>query len=213
MGPWGAGEGGGHAGRCAECAGAAHGPLRATARSCWSGRRPCRRRRHARHRLRVPLRGRELRYPRAGRWRWAGKALERTVNGLTNGLLYAFEVRARNRVGEGRARAALATPVGVPGAPATLTATAGDGEVGLAWSVPADNGGTPVTGYEYRYTAGAAVPEGTPWQSAGLIHQLTVTGLTNGLQYAFEVRARNRVGGKHGEPWPRPWGGRARLRP
>ena len=147
-----------------------------------------------------PVTGYEYRYaagavPEGRRWRWAGKALERTVNGLTNGLLYAFEVRARNRVGEGRARAVLATPVGVPGAPATLTATAGDGEVGLAWSVPADNGGTPVTGYEYRYTAGAAVPEGTPWQSAGLIHQLTVTGLTNGLQYAFEVRALNRVGG------------------
>ena len=146
-----------------------------------------------------PVTGYEYRYaagavPEGRRWRWAGKALERTVNGLTNGLLYAFEVRARNRVGEGRARAALATPVGVPGAPATLTATAGDGEVGLAWSVPADNGGSPVTGYEYRYAAGAAVPEGTPWQSAGLIHQLTVTGLTNGLQYAFEVRARNRVG-------------------
>ena len=147
----------------------------------------------------TPVTGYEYRYaagavPEGRRWRWAGKALERTVNGLTNGLLYAFEVRARNRVGEGRARAVRATPVGVPGAPATLTATAGDGEVGLAWSVPADNGGTPVTGYEYRYTAGAAVPEGTPWQFAGLIHQLTVTGLTNGLQYAFEVRARNRVG-------------------
>ena len=147
----------------------------------------------------TPVTGYEYRYaagavPEGRRWRWAGKAIERTVNGLTNGLPYAFEVRARNRVGEGRARAVLATPVGVPGAPATLTATAGDGEVGLAWSVPADNGGSPVTGYEYRYTAGAAVPESTPWQSAGLIHQLTVTGLTNGLQYAFEVRARNRVG-------------------
>ena len=152
----------------------------------------------------APVTGYQYRYaagaavPEGRRWRSAGKALERTVTGLTNGRLYAFEVRARNRVGGGRVRTARAIPVGVPGAPASLTATAGDGEVALTWRAPADNGGTPVTGYEYRHAAGAAVPEGTPWQSAGLLHELTVTGLTNGQQYAFEVRARNRVG--EGEP-------------
>ena len=82
----------------------------------------------------------------------------------------------------------------VPGAPASLTATAGDEEVELAWSPPADVGGESVTGYEYRYAAGAAVPGDTPWRSAGLNLEWTVTGLTNGQQYAFEVRARNRVG-------------------
>ena len=101
-------------------------------------------------------------------WQSAGLNLEWTVTGLTNGQEYAFEVRARNRVGEGEARGALATPVGRLGAPAFLTATAGDEEVELVWSAPADVGGEPVTGYEYRYVAGAAVPGDTPWQSAGL---------------------------------------------
>ena len=82
----------------------------------------------------------------------------------------------------------------VPGAPASLTATAGDEEVALVWSAPADDGGTPVTGYEYRFAAGTTVPGDTPWPSAGLNLEWTVTGLTNGQQYAFEVRARNRVG-------------------
>ena len=77
---------------------------------------------------------------------------------------------------------------------ASLTATAGDEEVALVWSAPADDGGTPVTGYEYRFAAGTTVPGDTPWQSAGLDLEWTVTGLTNGQQYAFEVRARNRVG-------------------
>ena len=128
-------------------------------------------------------------------WQPAGLNLGRTVTGLINGQQYAFEVRAQNRFGEGPAREATATPVGPPGAPASLTATPGDKEVVLAWSAPADNGGALVTGYEYRHAAGAAVPEDTPWQVAGLNYQVTVTGLTNGQDYTFEVRARNWVGG------------------
>ena len=127
-------------------------------------------------------------------WQSAGLDLEWTVTGLTNGQQYAFEVRASNRVGEGEARVALATPVGAPGALASLTAAAGDEEVALAWSAPADDGGAPITGYEYRHTAGTRVPGDTPWQSAGLDLEWTVTGLTNGQQYAFEVRALNGAG-------------------
>ena len=148
----------------------------------------------------APVTGYEYRYaagdavPGDTPWRSAGLNLEWTVTGLTNGQEYAFEVRARNRVGEGPARGALATPGGRPGVPSSLTATAGDEEVELVWSAPADDGGAPVTGYEYRYAAGAAVPGDTPWRSAGLNLEWTVTGLTNGQQYAFEVRARSRVG-------------------
>ena len=148
----------------------------------------------------APVTGYEYRHaagdavPEGTPWRSAELNLEWTVTGLTNGQQYAFEVRARNRVGEGAALGALATPVGRLGVPASLTATAGDEEVELAWSAPADVGGAPVTGYEYRYAAGAAVPGDTPWQSAGLNLEWTVTGLTNGQRYAFEVRARNRVG-------------------
>ena len=127
-------------------------------------------------------------------WQSAGLDLEWTVTGLTNGQQYAFEVRARNRVGEGEARGALATPVGAPGALASLTATAGDEEVALVWRAPADDGGTPVTGYEYRYAAGSAVAEETPWRDAGTELTATVSGLENETRYAFEVRARNRVG-------------------
>ena len=148
----------------------------------------------------APVTGYEYRHaagdavPEGTPWRSAELNLEWTVTGLTNGQQYAFEVRARNRVGEGAALGALATPVGRLGVPASLTATAGDEEVELAWSAPADVGGAPVTGYEYRYAPGAAVPGDTPWRSAGLNLEWTVTGLTNGQRYAFEVRARNSVG-------------------
>ena len=130
----------------------------------------------------------------SGTWIDAGLDLEETVPGLTNGQQYAFEVRAVNGAGPGAAATTVATPLGMPSVPASLTVTPGDGEVFLEWTAPADDGGAPVTGYEYRYAAGTAVPEDTPWQSAGLDLEWTVTGLTNGQQYAFEVRALNSAG-------------------
>ena len=130
----------------------------------------------------------------SGTWIDAGLDLEETVPGLTNGRQYAFEVRAVNSAGPGAPARTAATPLGMPSVPASLTTTAGDGEVFLEWTAPADDGGAPVTGYEYRFAAGTAVPEDTPWQSAGLNLEWTVTGLTNGQQYAFEVRALNSAG-------------------
>ncbi len=127
-------------------------------------------------------------------WQSAGLGLERTVAGLTNGQQYAFEVRAVNGAGPGAAATTVATPLGVPSVPESLVATAGDGEVFLEWTAPADDGDSPVTGYDYRHAAGDGVPEDTPWQSAGLSLERTVAGLTNGQPYVFEVRALNGAG-------------------
>ena len=49
--------------------------------------------------------------------------------------------------------------VTVPGAPASLMATAGDTEVGLVWTAPASDGGSAVTGYEYRYKTTGEFPD------------------------------------------------------
>ena len=116
------------------------------------------------------------------------------VADLTNGQPYVFEVRALNGAGPGAAAKAVATPLGMPrmpSVPESLTASAGAGSVFLEWTAPADDGGSPVTGYEYRYAAGDGVPEDTPWQSAGLSLEWTFAGLTNGQPYVFEVRALN----------------------
>ena len=69
-----------------------------------------------------------------------------------------------------------------------LTATAtGPTTVNLAWSAATDNVG--VTGYEYRIDGGAAVDAG-----AGTAE--TVTGLTAGTLYSFEVRAYDAAGNR-----------------
>ena len=130
----------------------------------------------------------------SGTWIDAGLDLEETVPGLTNGQQYAFEVRAVNSAGPGAPARTAATPLGMPSVPESLTATGGDGEVVLEWSAPADDGGSPVTGYGYRYAAGQAVPEDVTWRDAGTELTATVSGLENETRYAFEVRARNRVG-------------------
>ena len=80
-----------------------------------------------------------------------------------------------------------------PDAPRNLTATAGDQTVQLAWSTPVNDGGTPIVRYEYRQQAGDGplgawqILAGDPPPTA-----YTVTGLTNGVSYTFEVRAVNR---------------------
>ena len=130
----------------------------------------------------------------SGTWIDAGLDLEETVPGLTNGQQYAFEVRAVNSAGPGAPARTAATPLGMPSVPESLTATAGDGEVVLEWTEPVDDGGSPVTGYGYRYAAGQAVPEDVTWRDAGTELTATVSGLENETRYTFEVRARNRVG-------------------
>ena len=83
-----------------------------------------------------------------------------------------------------------------PGPPRNFTATAGDTQVVLKWVAPASAGGAAITSYQYRTAVGATVPESHSWIS-GTDLEATVPGLTNGTQYAFEVRAKNRnIGGE-----------------
>ena len=76
-----------------------------------------------------------------------------------------------------------------PGPPTNLTAVVGDGQVVLSWDAPASDGGAEITDYEYRINgSGPWIPIG----STDTTH--TVTGLVNGTEYTFEVRAVNRIG-------------------
>ena len=63
-----------------------------------------------------------------------------------------------NSVGEGarsnERSATPAAPATAPGAPTLNSATAGNGSVALAWSAPASDGGSAITGYKvYRGTS------------------------------------------------------------
>ncbi|MCB1039647.1 MAG: DUF4214 domain-containing protein [Acidimicrobiales bacterium] len=82
---------------------------------------------------------------------------------------------------------ATVTVVDGASAPAPVTATAAEGQASVAWTVPSSNGGHPITGYRITVVEDGA-PSATVDVGAGVLAQ-DVTGLTNGADYAFEVRA------------------------
>ena len=95
----------------------------------------------------------------------------------------------------------------VPEAPWNLRATAGHAQVVLRWAAPPPlAGGTPITKYQYRYSAVVPddtiviwtdwtdVPDGADADTdASNETTFTVPGLTNGTEYAFQVRAVDSV--------------------
>ena len=125
------------------------------------------------------------------------------ITGLTAALTaYQVQVRATNADGAGdwsppgRIRTTPPPPpVSPPSPPRDLTATAGDQAVQLSWRRPADDGGARIVRYEYRQREGDG-PVGAweiIWEEPPPTDH-TVTGLTNGVSYTFEVRAVNNGG-------------------
>jgi len=80
-----------------------------------------------------------------------------------------------------------ATPT-APSVPQNFTAVAGNGQVALGWTVPLNDGGSAITGYE------VSSDNGVTWVAANSNTGHTFTGLTNGSTYTFRVRAVNNVG-------------------
>ena len=123
-----------------------------------------------------------------------GNVTSTVVTGLANGTAYTFRVATTNALGTGAqsAASAPATPQPtVPAAPTAVTAAGGNTQVAVAWTAPADNGGSAITGYVVTPFIGAA-PQ-TP-VNVGIVTSTTVTGLTNGTAYTFRVAAVNAVG-------------------
>lgn len=107
------------------------------------------------------------------------------VGGLANGTAYHFALVARNAAGDGSARTADATTADLPGAPQNVAATPGDGSIRIAWSPPASDGGSAITGY-------AVTIDGAP--TACTASPCTLSGLTNGTAHVFIVTATNAAG-------------------
>ena len=141
-----------------------------------------------------PITNYEYEVDASGNWVSTNSATtSTTVPSLTNGTQYSFRVRAVNAVGAGPESASVnATPVTVPGAPTGLGAQRGDGQVALTWTAPLDKGGSAITRYEYRRKDGNGSYGN--WTGVGNVTDYDVTGLTNGTEYTFQVRAVTDVG-------------------
>ena len=119
------------------------------------------------------------------------------VSGLDNGKVYSFNIRAVNGGGNSpRSNLAKATPESStpkPGAPSGFSASRGDGSVTLSWGNPSDNS---ITKYQVRQKKGSGA--WGSWtdiaDSGSSTTGHTVSGLDNGSEYSFQVRAVNNGG-------------------
>ena len=114
-----------------------------------------------------------------------------TITGLTNGVSYTFTVTATNAQGTGASSAPSlpVVPATVPGIPTGIDATPGDASAQVGWSAPGSDGGSTITSYTVTGTPGGKT---CTWAAGPL--QCTVSGLTNGVTYAFSVTATNAAG-------------------
>eukprot|EP00930_Biecheleria_cincta_P038762 TRINITY_DN26639_c0_g1_i1.p1 TRINITY_DN26639_c0_g1~~TRINITY_DN26639_c0_g1_i1.p1 ORF type:complete len:4930 (+),score=584.21 TRINITY_DN26639_c0_g1_i1:1092-14792(+) len=84
-----------------------------------------------------------------------------------------------------------------PHAPTNLIRTGGGANsIDLSWTAPADNGGSPITKYSIRRNdglGGSIFTDATSGTDEPTSTTYTVTGLTLGYYYAFQVAAANRV--------------------
>jgi hypothetical protein len=124
----------------------------------------------------------------------SGSTTSTTVTGLTQGTTYTFVVQASNAAGSGAASAQSNSvqPTGptAPTAPQNVTASPASGQALVSWSAPV-SGGTPTS---YTVTPYAGSTAGTPVTAGASATSATVTGLTNGTAYTFQVTASNSSG-------------------
>ena len=111
-----------------------------------------------------------------------------TFTGLTDGVAYTFSTTATNDVGTSVAGTASSsiTPRNKPTPPTTITPAAGDGQATVTFSGATPRGAA-ITGYTVVASPGGATVSGST-------SPITVTGLTNGVAYTFEIVAINIVG-------------------
>jgi len=130
-----------------------------------------------------------------------GTAVNLIVSGLINDSSYTFQVSASNAEGTSAFSASsnAVTPSApivqvVAGAPTIGTLVAGDAQVIVNWTPPAAVANqAPITGYRIRtYVGASTTPDGTT--NVADVSTATITALTNGTGYTFDVAAINSVG-------------------
>ena len=139
------------------------------------------------------------------------------VTGLTNGTAYTFTVTATNSGTNSASNTSVAsaasnsvTPGTVPDAPTISSVVQGNNLITLNWTTGGSNGGYNVTGY--KILAITTTPTTTTYPSTDSTHissttiatgtistvsnpiVTTITGLTLGTSYTFQVVATNAIG-------------------
>jgi titin len=118
------------------------------------------------------------------------------ATGLVNGVSYTWRISAvTNFNGRSLGATVSVIPVGLPAAPAAVSASAGDGVATLTWAAPSTLAGGTLLGYKIE----TSINNGSTWT---IVTQLAdpaatnygVSGLTNGTSYWFKVSTVTSVG-------------------
>jgi hypothetical protein len=120
-----------------------------------------------------------------------------TVTGLAGSQLYVFRVKAVNALGDGPytdKSASVDITSTVPDPPTGAAGTRGDTQVSLTWSAPAYTGGIALTDYVIQYSSNSGSTWTTFADGTSTSTSATVTGLSNGTSYIFQVAAVNATG-------------------
>jgi hypothetical protein len=122
----------------------------------------------------------------------------RTVDGVfTNGFIDDLRITIGNDRGYTGSTITVPTeafPDGAIFAPTSLTATAGNAEVSLAWTAPSYNGGSAITDYSVQYSTNSGSTWTTVTRGATTTASHVVGNLTNGTAYVFRVAGINANG-------------------
>ena len=115
-----------------------------------------------------------------------------TVGSLTNGTVYAFNLRSVNTHGASPDSDAVIAIPGTPDQPTGIAIAVSANEATLSWADPGDSS---ITGYQYRQSADGADTWSPDWVeisgSGATTTSHTVTGLSSEIAYVFQVRANN----------------------
>ncbi len=127
----------------------------------------------------------------------SSSTLNYTLSGLVNGTSYWVKVRAFNSNGSGLESQEVGplTPATTPSSPSMTNFVRSNSQIQFSISTPSTDGGSAVTRYEYRFATTAIGVGGQSWQAAAnTTSPVVLTGLTNGQNYFFQVRAVNAIG-------------------